>query len=127
MNANPHDNIDFSWSFNNSANLMDIPVNWLFATFEFHLSSFCQKGDFKATGLSSRISYTPRTELDFGTLLCWGANSIGQGTPCMFSILPIGPPDPPSRCIASNVTYSSFKVRTDHTISASHPSCPGIL
>ena len=33
MNANPQDNIDFSWSFNNSANLMDIPVNWLFATF----------------------------------------------------------------------------------------------
>ena len=33
MNANPQDNIDFSWSFNNSANLMDIPVKWLFATF----------------------------------------------------------------------------------------------
>ena len=26
VNANPHDSIDFSWSFNNSANLMDIPV-----------------------------------------------------------------------------------------------------
>jgi len=26
VNANPHDNIDFAWSFNNSANLMDIPV-----------------------------------------------------------------------------------------------------
>ena len=64
------------------------------------------------SGLSSRISYTPRTELDFGTLVCWGANTIGQGAPCMFSILPIGPPDPPARCLASNVTYSAFKVRT---------------
>jgi len=98
MNANPQDNIDFSWSFNNSANLMDIP-----------------KGDVKSAGLSSRISYTPRTELDFGTLLCWGENTIGKGTPCMFSILPIGPPDPPSRCMASNVTYSSFKVSCDES------------
>ena len=26
VNANPYDHIHFSWSFNNSANLMDIPV-----------------------------------------------------------------------------------------------------
>lgn len=98
VNANPHDSIDFSWSFNNSANLMDIP-----------------KGDVQVSGFSSKISYTPRTELDFGTLLCWGSNSIGKGTPCVFSILPIGPPDPPSRCLSSNVTYSSFKISCDGT------------
>ena len=65
----------------------------------------------QVSGYTSKISYTPRTELDFGTLFCWGSSSIGKGTPCVFSILPRGPPDPPSRCLSSNVTYSSFKVR----------------
>ena len=30
INANQNDNIEFSWTFNNSANLMDILVYWLF-------------------------------------------------------------------------------------------------
>jgi len=97
-NANPDDSLDFAWSFNNSANIMDIP-----------------KGEISISGFSSKISYTPRTELDFGTLMCWGSNTIGKGTPCMFSILPIGPPDPPARCMSSNVTYSSFKISCDGT------------
>ena len=59
----------------------------------------------------SSIRYSPRTELDYGTLLCWATNDIGRGEPCVFTILPIGPPEPPAKCRTSNVTYSSFEVR----------------
>ena len=63
----------------------------------------------QVSGYTSKIIYTPRTELDFRSLLCWGLNSIRKGTPCMFSILPIGPQDPPSRCLSRNGKHS-FKV-----------------
>ena len=43
-------------------------------------------------------------------MFCWATNSVGRGTPCVFTILPIGPPEPPSKCRTSNVTYSSFEV-----------------
>ena len=31
----------------------------------------------KVDGTRSMVDYTPRTELDYGNLLCWGENSIG--------------------------------------------------
>ena len=58
---------------------------------------YLKKGDVQDSAFSSKISYTLKTELDFGTLLYEGSNSIGKGTPCVFNILPLGPPDPPSR------------------------------
>ena len=71
-----------------------------------------QSGQVSSFGLNSRISYSPKTELDYGNLFCWATNSVGQGSPCVFTILPIGPPDPPAKCRTSNVTYSSFEVGT---------------
>lgn len=42
-------------------------------------------------GDMSVAAYVPRTELDFGSLLCWGFNDLGrQTTPCVFTILPAG-------------------------------------
>ena len=35
---------------------------------------------------------------------------MGQGSPCVFHLLPIGPPSPPTRCSDRNVTYSTVKV-----------------
>ncbi len=70
-----------------------------------------QAGQVSSYGLNSRISYSPKTELDYGNLFCWATNSVGRGSPCVFTILPIGPPDPPAKCRTSNVTYSSFEVR----------------
>lgn len=52
--------------------------------------------------------------MDFGTLICWGSNSVGPGQPpCVYHLLPIGPPDPPIECLASNVTYSTAKVKIE--------------
>lgn len=43
----------------------------------------------------SVASYTPTTELDYGTLLCWGQNAHGaQIEPCVFHIVPAGEKKP---------------------------------
>jgi len=45
------------------------------------------------SGLSSTLEYTPRREADFGQLLCWARNAIGnQQEPCVFNIVKEGRP-----------------------------------
>ncbi|KAJ8910467.1 hypothetical protein NQ315_015601, partial [Exocentrus adspersus] len=70
VDANPPD-IQFRWTFNNSADSVDVAQS--------HIAS---------SGTSSIVSYTPMTELDYGTLLCYASNKIGaQRTPCVFHII----------------------------------------
>jgi hypothetical protein len=39
----------------------------------------------------NELIYTPKGERDYGTLACWGRNSIGkQIEPCLFQIVPAG-------------------------------------
>ena len=39
----------------------------------------------------SVAQYTPTSEMDYGSLLCWGHNNLGlQEQPCVFSVLPAG-------------------------------------
>ena len=65
----------------------------------------------KVDGSRSVVEYTPRTELDYGNLLCWGENSIGvQRQPCTFHIIPAGPPDSLSNCSVHNQTFTSLQV-----------------
>ena len=91
---------------------------------------FFQESDIRSGNVTSVATYTPRTELDFGTLVrfpiytklvlklhtkfiskvCYGLNSIGMGSPCIYHLLPTGPPEPPSHCDTRNVTYSTVKV-----------------
>ncbi|RXG51240.1 hypothetical protein Avbf_14115 [Armadillidium vulgare] len=74
VDANPKAK-SFKWTFNNTADTIDVPP-----------------GRYTTTPQSSIITYTPVTELDFGTLLCWAANDIGvQTIPCVFHIVPAGP------------------------------------
>nr|XP_027211165.1 uncharacterized protein LOC113804478 [Penaeus vannamei] len=62
-------------------------------------------------GTESVVNYTPVTELDYGTLLCWASNEIGvQEHPCLFQIMAAGKPDPPHNCRAFDVTISSLQV-----------------
>lgn len=42
------------------------------------------------TGIS-RLNYTPTSDLDYGTLSCWGRNAIGfQKSPCVFQVVAAG-------------------------------------
>ena len=64
----------FRWAFNNTADTIDVPVDH-YTTYDTH----------------SIISYTPKTTLDYGALLCVAENEIGtQRIPCLFQIVPAG-------------------------------------
>lgn len=72
--ADPAD-IEFMWEFNNSGENLDIaPI-----TFDGN------------NGSTSELLYTPVSERDYGTLTCWGKNSIGkQESPCIYQVIPAG-------------------------------------
>ncbi|KAI9551455.1 hypothetical protein GHT06_021788 [Daphnia sinensis] len=85
----------FRWTFNGTGELVDLTSGYRTT----------------ADGSISILRYTPRTEMDFGTLLCWAANPLGiQSQPCVFHFYAAGVPDPPKNCSISNQTLSSFEI-----------------
>jgi hypothetical protein len=59
----------------------------------FHLSFFSLSSVFKGLIMETvnELIYTPKGERDYGTLACWGTNSIGkQMEPCLFQVVPAG-------------------------------------
>lgn len=64
----------FHWTFNSSGEQKDLP----------------SPVDTSENGLS-RLNYTPVSDLEYGTISCWGRNSIGvQKSPCIFQIVAAG-------------------------------------
>ncbi|XP_050487795.1 hemicentin-2-like isoform X4 [Bombus huntii] len=93
LEANPPE-VTFTWKFNNTMEAIDIP--------QAHVTSERTR---------STASYTPMTELDYGTLLCWGTNDQGtQLEPCVYHIVPAGHPDTPHNCSLLNQTTDSLYV-----------------
>ncbi|PSN53391.1 hypothetical protein C0J52_03815 [Blattella germanica] len=93
VEANPPD-VTFRWTFNNSAESLDVAAA--------HIAR---------SGTSSVVSYTPMTELDYGTLLCWASNRIGhQRVPCVFHIIAAGRPDQVYNCTVANTSMTSFSM-----------------
>lgn len=73
MDANPAI-VSFHWTFNNSGDLTEVPVSRF--TNELY---------------ASRLNYTPVSDMDYGTLSCWGRNEVGQQrTPCVFQVVAAG-------------------------------------
>ncbi|XP_046395125.1 nephrin-like [Ischnura elegans] len=86
VSADPPD-VAFSWQFSNSGEGFEVPSGR-------HASS---------NGTVSVLAYTPRTDHDYGTLSCLGANAIGrQAAPCLFQVVPAGRPAPLSNCTLGN-------------------------
>ncbi|XP_068213715.1 LOW QUALITY PROTEIN: protein turtle homolog B-like [Palaemon carinicauda] len=82
----------FRWAVNTSSDIVDIPL--------VHSTR---------TGSVSTLRYTPQTGLDFGDLLCWGANEVGtQRTPCVFQVIPAAKPEAVSDCIADRNASMPF-------------------
>ncbi|XP_065167834.1 hemicentin-1-like isoform X2 [Atheta coriaria] len=89
--ADPSD-VTFVWQFNNSGESFDVsPAR--FAT---------------TSGNISELMYTPASQRDYGTLTCWGRNSIGrQSEPCVFQVVPASKPSPLSNCTLRAATNHS--------------------
>ncbi|XP_050702989.1 serine/arginine repetitive matrix protein 2-like [Eriocheir sinensis] len=86
----------FRWAFNSSSEVVDIPS-----------TKFWVVGNGK-----SQASYTPRTHLDYGSLLCWANNEVGrQQQPCIYHIIHAATPEPVNNCTVENVSSTSASVR----------------
>lgn len=58
--------------------------------------------DVESSGLSSSVEVMLLSTEDYGNLLCKARNVIGiQQEPCVVSLIPAGPPDPPVNCSAA--------------------------
>ncbi|GIY98366.1 ig-like domain-containing protein [Caerostris extrusa] len=69
VEADP-DDVAFRWEFNSSSGNLELVPTY-------------------TSGTKSLVNYIPRSESDFGTLQCWGRNSVGQQrVPCLFYVVP---------------------------------------
>lgn len=59
----------------------------------------------------SVATFIARSEADYGALSCEARNSVGsQRRPCLFNVVPAGPPEPPGVCALANQTEEAFQV-----------------
>lgn len=59
----------------------------------------------------SILTFSPQTELDYGILMCYARNTVGQQRePCIFHIIPAGLPEPPYNCTVNNQTSDSIEI-----------------
>ena len=118
--SNPSSGLRFHWVFNTTAATQAQPSP----------GGGAGGGAVKVEGTRSVVDYTPRTELDYGHLVCWAENSIGpqvgrdiekifrcsrkniftQRAPCTYHIIPAGPPDPVHNCTVFNQTFTSLQI-----------------
>lgn len=49
--------------------------------------------------------------MDFGTIMCWADNNVGQQRePCVFHLIAAGKPEMPANCTIFNQTSDSLEV-----------------
>ncbi|KAM7302160.1 hemicentin-2 [Ixodes scapularis] len=81
-------------------------------TFEWRFNSTLQNRTVKSFtnhGTRSVAHYIPHGRTEFGTLLCFASNRIGQQKiPCVFHIVQAGPPGPVENCSITNQTKVSI-------------------
>ncbi|XP_076325085.1 protein turtle-like isoform X2 [Tachypleus tridentatus] len=84
-------------------------------TFHWRFNSSYKRSDkimYSVDRTLSRATYSPESDEDYGKLLCWGTNNIGiQREPCVFNIVPAGPPEPLYNCTLLNQTEELISVQ----------------
>ncbi|OQR68226.1 hypothetical protein BIW11_02057 [Tropilaelaps mercedesae] len=134
VDADPEENTHFRWTFNNSlgkraelnsqlslashrtsrktppqvVHLVNSMMS-LFSRFPLSFQSHPTPTDVHPS--RSMINYKPLTEQDFGELLCFGSNEVGeQIEPCIIHIVAAATPDPLENCSQVNATENSLTV-----------------
>ncbi|XP_035217504.1 uncharacterized protein LOC118190823 isoform X2 [Stegodyphus dumicola] len=89
--------VAFRWTFNNS---LSESVDIL---------SYNNDGPLKSVA-----RYIPRTRLDYGVLNCFAKNAVGiMKEPCIFTVVPTGPPEPVQNCSITNQTANVLMISCD--------------
>ncbi|KAK8372790.1 hypothetical protein O3P69_019891, partial [Scylla paramamosain] len=89
------------------------------ATFHWRLNgserTYTSRGEPLPRGhVSSHYAFEGASDKDYGMLHCWANNSVGvQEQPCMFQIIPAGPPSSPERCAVVNNTAENIEVQCE--------------
>jgi len=95
LEANPQD-LDFTWTFLSSRDSSPLDI---------------ARSQFTGLGLQSSLAYTPKTDLDYGTIVCKASNLVGEtANPCSYTVRPAGRPQKLRNCSAHNQTYTSLTV-----------------
>ena len=64
----------YRWTFNNSAEAKEVEKHFI-----------------RTNGTTSLLTFTPTRTLEYGTLMCWSRNGVGeQRDPCIFHIIAAG-------------------------------------
>ncbi|XP_065086575.1 uncharacterized protein side-III isoform X2 [Ochlerotatus camptorhynchus] len=106
--SNPRD-VSFDWNFSNSGERFEVTSGQFNLLQDFHSSTSDsdELGEMPSVFSGSEenletiyeLLYTPKSERDYGTLACWGKNSIGkQLEPCLFQVVPAAKPAPLRNC-----------------------------
>ncbi|KAI9552041.1 hypothetical protein GHT06_022378 [Daphnia sinensis] len=106
----------FRWSFNTSStDVNDLQENPMFQT--------TAPNDVSTdTGSASVLSYSPQSDRDYGSLICWARNAVGeQREPCVYRIFAGVRPDPPSNCTVLNQTADAVEVWCRPGFDGGHP------
>lgn len=84
----------FKWNVNITGNLMPL-----------------QPQEYTKKGRTSVLHYTVVDKDDYGTVLCYAGNEMGDTLePCKFEIIPAGKPDPLKDCKVTNQTMNTLFV-----------------
>ncbi|XP_060805169.1 nephrin [Amyelois transitella] len=84
----------FTWTFNSSGEESDIPASL------FTMSDY-----------TSTLNYTPKTDMDYGTIACSATNFVDkQEVPCYYRLIAAGRPMALQNCTVMNQTSSGLLV-----------------
>ena len=84
----------FKWLLNNSAETIEVPNR-----------------NFHQINSTSLLTYEPSSEFDFGTVMCWASNIVGQQvSPCVFQIILAVKPEIPHNCSLFNQSTDSLGI-----------------
>lgn len=119
VDADPTDSVSFRWAFlaadsdkeRIQTNPIDLKGQALVYLEDSSIKREANSGSESGWPPASIATYTPRSELDYGFLLCWAQNSVGQqAEPCVYRIVSAERPDPVAACRVVNATHSQLIV-----------------
>lgn len=107
VEANPSDSMSYKWAFiSGDQSKVNATANQV-----VYLDSSLVEPVDRASPLVSVATWTPKSELDYGTLLCWAQNSLGnQADPCAYQLVPAERPEPVRNCRLLNASDSQLAV-----------------
>uniref|UniRef100_T1K7M0 Ig-like domain-containing protein n=1 Tax=Tetranychus urticae TaxID=32264 RepID=T1K7M0_TETUR len=112
VDADPSE-VTFQWTFNSTLSHVytDANLNLYNSVVASNKSEGDEEIKYTVDGLKSIATYTPKRPIDYGVLYCSASNRVGKQTePCLYFVIPAGPPDSPENCTLTNITAHTLTI-----------------